>query len=59
MSSTNWRGYRIAAWGGQCLLTIAVLVTASQGKWKEAIALAVFLLASFAFVAIENQLTKL
>lgn len=59
MVSTNWRGYRIAAWGGQCLLTIAVLVTAAQGKWKEAIALAIFLLASFAFVALENHLPTL
>lgn len=59
MVSTNWRGYRIAAWGGQFLLTIAVLVTAAQGKWKEAIALAVFLLTSFAFVALENQLPTL
>jgi hypothetical protein len=59
MVSTNWRGYRIAAWGGQCLLTIAVLVTAFQGKWKEAIALALFLLASFAFVALENHLPTL
>lgn len=56
MINTNWRGYRIAAWGGQSLLTIAVLVAASQGKWKEAIALGVFLLASFAFVALENHL---
>jgi hypothetical protein len=59
MVSTNWRGYRIAAWGGQFLLTIAVLVTAAQGKWKEAIALACFLLASFAFVALENKLPTL
>lgn len=59
MINTNWRGYRIAAWGGQCLLTIAVLVAASQGKWKEAIALGVFLLASFAFVALENHLPTL
>jgi hypothetical protein len=57
--NTNWRGYRIAAWGGQCLLTITVLVTAAQGKWKEASALAIFLLASFAFVALENQLPTL
>ena len=59
MMSTNWRGYRIAAWGGQFLLTIAVLVTAAQGKWKEAMALGVFLLASFAFVALENHLPTL
>jgi hypothetical protein len=67
MMSTNWRGYRIAAWGGQFLLTIAVLVTAAQGKWKEAIrcaiaslhALACFLLGSFAFVALENKLPTL
>jgi len=59
MVSINWRGYRIAAWGGQFLLTIAVLVTAAQGKWKEAMALGVFLLASFAFVALENHLPTL
>ena len=43
MLAINGKGYRFAAWMGQTLLGIAVLATAIQGKWLDAIALALFL----------------
>lgn len=59
MISTNWRGYRIAAWLGQALLTIAVIVAAVRGNWQNALGLALFLLASVAFVVMEDYLPTL
>ena len=59
MMSTNWRGYRVAAWVGQALLTIAVIAAVSQGKWQNALALAFFLAASVAFVVMKNRLPTL
>ncbi|WP_228057019.1 hypothetical protein [Tychonema sp. LEGE 07203] len=56
MMSTNWRGYRVAAWVGQALLTIAVIVAVSQGKWENALGLGLFLAASVVFVVMENRL---
>ncbi|MBE9182479.1 hypothetical protein IQ268_28420 [Oculatella sp. LEGE 06141] len=56
MQHTNWKGYRIAAWIGQALLTIAVIAATSQGKWQNALALAFFLIASFAFVIRDDKL---
>ena len=59
LHNTNWRGYRVAAWIGQFLLTIAVIIEATQGNWKGAIALAVFLIASVIFVIKEDRLPTL
>jgi len=50
MLSINWKGYRFAAWVGQTLLAIAVIAAAVQGKWQNAIALALFLTVSLVFV---------
>ncbi|XHX78839.1 MAG: hypothetical protein RBJ76_02580 [Stenomitos frigidus ULC029] len=59
MLSINWKGYRFAAWMGQTLLGIAVLATAIQGKWHDAIALALFLIISFVFVVKADKLPTL
>jgi len=57
--TTNWRGYRVAAWVGQALLTIAVIAALSQGKWQNALGLALFLVASLAFVVMVDRLPTL
>lgn len=59
MMSTNWKGYRYAAWVGQFFLTLAVVIEAAGGNWQGALALAGFLVASFAFVVIDLQLPTL
>lgn len=59
MLSVKWRGYRQAAWLGQALLTIAVIVAAMQGNWLNAIALGCFLIASFVFVIRDDRLPTL
>lgn len=59
MQHTNWKGYRIAAWIGQALLAIAVILALSQGKWQNAFALALFLVASFIFVIRDDRLPTL
>lgn len=59
MVSINWKGYRFAAWIGQTLLGIAVLATAIQGKWQDAIALALFLIISLVFVVKDDKLPTL
>ncbi len=59
MFSTKWQGYRVAAWIGQGLLTIAVLLAASQGKWQNALALALFLIVSLLFVIKDDRLPRL
>lgn len=59
LHNTNWRGYRVAAWIGQFLLTIAVIIEATQGNWKGAIALAGFLIASVIFVIKDDRLPTL
>ncbi len=59
MLSTNWRGYRIAAWIGQFFLAITFVFTLFQGNWLAAFTLACFLSASLAFVAMEQQLPTL
>lgn len=59
MLSTNWRGYRIAAWVGQALLTIAVIAAVVQGNWLNAFALGLFLVASFVFVIRDDRLPTL
>lgn len=59
MLSTNWRGYRVAAWVGQFFLAVALVLTVIQGNIQGAITLACFLLGSFAFVILDRQLPKL
>lgn len=59
MMNANWRGYRVAAWVGQALLTIAVIAAISQGNWQNALGLAVFLAASLAFVVMDDRLPAL
>lgn len=59
MQHTNWKGYRIAAWIGQALLAIAVILAIGQGKWQNALALALFLIASFVFVIRDDRLPTL
>lgn len=59
MSSTNWKGYRKAAWFGQALLAIAIAVVLIQGQWLAAATLAGFLLISYLFVAFDRKLPTL
>lgn len=59
MQHTNWKGYRIAAWIGQALLAVAVILAMGQGKWQNALALALFLAASFVFVTRDARLPTL
>ncbi|MBD1880555.1 MULTISPECIES: hypothetical protein [unclassified Coleofasciculus] len=59
MLSSNWRGYRIAAWVGQFLLAIAIAVELYHRNWVGSFTLACFLAASFLFVTLENQLPTL
>ncbi|MEA5602334.1 hypothetical protein [Nostoc sp. UHCC 0252] len=59
MKILNWKGYRIIAWIGQALLTIFVIAAAVQGKWSNALGLAVFLVISFIFVIRDDKLPTL
>jgi hypothetical protein len=59
MKSLNWKGYRINAWIGQARLTIFVIAAAVQGKWSNALGLALFLVVSFVFVIRDNKLPTL
>ena len=59
MLSINWKVYRFVAWIGQTLLGIAVFATAIQGKWQNAIALALFLIVSLVFVVKDDKLPTL
>ena len=58
-TSTNWRGYRIAAWIGNFLLAIATTIVLVRVGWQAAAILLGFLLASFIFVLKERQLPTL
>jgi hypothetical protein len=59
MKSTNWQGYRIIAWIGQAILAIFTTFVAARGNWRDALALALFLVASFAFVVRDDRLPTL
>lgn len=59
LMSTNWRGYRVAAWGGQFLLAVALVVTLAQGNWLGAIGVVSFLLAALAFIVMDERLPTL
>lgn len=56
MLSTNWQGYRVATWVGQFILALAVVIEMTQGNWKGVMALAAFLVASFAFALRDEQM---
>lgn len=56
MLSTNWKGYRTAAWAGQALLAIAVVTVLIRGQWVAAASLGGFLCAAFLFVKFEDKL---
>lgn len=59
MRSTNWHGYRVAAWAGQALLGVAMIAVLLQGQWLPAAALAGFLVLSYLFMAFERKLPTL
>jgi hypothetical protein len=59
MQSPNWEGYRIAAWVGQGLLAIAIVVMLIRGEWLAALTLGAFMLISYLFVAFERKLPTL
>lgn len=59
MWNTNWQGYRWAAWAGQALLAIAIVVVLYQRQWFAAASLAGFLLISYLFVAFDRKLPTL
>jgi hypothetical protein len=59
MKSLNWKGYRTIAWIGQAVLTIFVIAAAVQGKWSNALGLALFLVISFVFVIRDDKLPTL
>ena len=58
-TSTNWRGYRIAAWIGQFLLAIATAIIGVRVGWQAAAILLLFLVASFVFVWKDRYLPTL
>ena len=58
-TSTNWRGYRIAAWIGQFLLAIATAIILVRVGWQAAAILLLFLVASFVFVWKDRYLPTL
>lgn len=59
MWSMNWDGYRKAAWVGQALLAITIVVVLFQRQWLAAASLAGFLVISFLFVSFERKLPTL
>lgn len=59
VTSTNWRGYRIAAWVGQFFLAIATIIILVSVGWQAAIILLLFLVASLVFVIKDRQLPTL
>lgn len=59
MLSIDWKGYRFIAWIGQALLGIAVLAAVTQGKWQNALVLALFLVISVASVLKADRLPTL
>lgn len=59
MLHTNWKGYRIAAWIGQAILAVGIVVVVFQRNWWAAGSLAGFLVASLAFMKLEHQLPRL
>jgi hypothetical protein len=59
MGSSNWSGYRTAAWVGLAVLGITIVVILFQGAWMEALPLFGFGLAGILFVKLEDRLPTL
>ena len=59
MFSTNWQGYRTAAWIGAALLTATVVAACMQGSWGNALSLTCFLLAFLTFMFLAKPLPTL
>jgi uncharacterized membrane protein YjdF len=59
MISTNWGGYRKAAWVGIALLAVAIVVVIIQRNWLGLGFLTGFLIASIVFVRLERKLPTL
>ena len=59
MRSSNWEGYRYAAWAGVALLGAAIVAAIVQGQWMAALPLAGFLLAASLFIKLEDRLPTL
>lgn len=57
--STNWRGYRIAAWIGQFILAIATVIIFVRVGWQAGAILLLFLVASVVFIIKDRQLPTL
>ncbi len=59
MRSTNWQGYRIAAWACQALLAVAIGMVVIQGQWLAAACLAGFLGAALLLMRFTRKLPTL
>lgn len=59
MRSSNWHGYRIAAWAGVMLVAVAIGYALLQGQWLVAAPLFGFLLAAVLFIKLEDRLPTL
>ncbi len=59
MRSSNWRGYRYAAWIGEALLGIALVAALIMGQWMIALPLAGFFVAALLFIKLEDRLPTL
>jgi hypothetical protein len=59
MRNSNWEGYRTIAWGGVIILAVTLVVVVVQGNWLGAGFLAGFLIASVAFIKLEDRLPTL
>lgn len=59
MQSTNWKGYRAAAWVGQALLALGAAVVLFQGQALPAIMLSGFFIVSLLFLAFQRKLPAL
>ncbi|MEC4894154.1 MAG: hypothetical protein SAL07_13490 [Oscillatoria sp. PMC 1051.18] len=59
ITSTNWRGYRVAAWVGEFLLAIATVFILVRVGWQEATILLGFLIASVVFLIRDLRLPTL
>jgi hypothetical protein len=59
MRNLNWQGYRKIAWGGVAVLAVTLVVVIIQANWLGAAFLAGFLIASVAFIKLEDRLPTL
>jgi hypothetical protein len=59
MLNSNWEGYRKIAWGGVVVLAVTLVFVAVRGNWLGAGFLAGFLIASVAFLKMEDRLPTL